>query len=646
MKSKNYILFLAIILCQLIQTGLFSQDPEEKAEQLIVKNADNFIVERIDGKDVQYFRGNVRLVQDSTFMFCDSAKIIENQLTATDEVIIIQNDSIQIFSDSLYYDGDLKFAELFYGVVLQNLDKQLFTESLLYDLNTKQASFRDTAILKRGTMTLSSIEGKYNMDTKLAFFYNELVIIDDDFELNADSILYDIEIDRVYFLGPTYIKQDGKKIYCETGYYDLENKETYLEQNAVVRENKTVTKAKTIYYSSNDSLIRLAGDAFVEDSLSVTTGDLIIVDDKTGNVSILGNGYYKNEKRTLVGPEINYNKKIEDLKLYGRSQIGDDKGYMLADSIEYTKSDDFGWAIGEVIWIDTLEDRTLQSDKMYFRDSSSYYKAVSVDKRPLFKQIVDEDTLYVSADILKSGELEDSTQYLQGIRDVKIYKSDFQAVCDSLYYSSRDSNFILYFNPICWSDTTQFSGDTIIISLKDGSISEIQAQSNGFILNKISVNYYNQVSARNIHSYLDSNALKRMDAIGNAMSIYMVKDEDDAYIGSDKTECNDMSFYFANDSLDRISFRDKADSEFVPMDIVKQEDLYLQGLNWQVDLQPNDPDEIRKLSATSITVKDIKTENEEEFESSVLDILNSEMKGDSLRLESINKTESKKKKKN
>ena len=185
-----------LVLFVLSLSGLCSIDAQDtivEPDQLIVKNTDNFRQEIIDDVEVQFFRGNVRLVQDSTFMFCDSAQIIENEVIAVGEVIIIQNDSITVFSDSLYYNGDTKEADLYYNVVLQNVDKQLFTNYLHYNLETKQAEFIDTAILKKETLTLSSLEGNYNMDTKLAYFYKEVVIIDEDFELTADSILYDFE---------------------------------------------------------------------------------------------------------------------------------------------------------------------------------------------------------------------------------------------------------------------------------------------------------------------------------------------------------------------------------------------------------------------------------------------------------------------
>ncbi|NNF22172.1 MAG: hypothetical protein HKN67_09530, partial [Saprospiraceae bacterium] len=523
-----YITVLFLVLGSI--SSLVGQDQEKDTlgEQLIVKNSDNFIVEHIDDIDRQYFRGNVRLVQDSTFMFCDSAVIIDNHLTASGDIVIIQKDSTNVFSDSLIYDGDKRIARLFYDVVLENADKQLFTDSLLYDLDLKVASFQDTAILKKETMTLSSLKGFYNMDTKLARFYDEVVIIDKNFKLNTDSLLYNIEEDRAYFIGPTFINQNGRKIYCEDGYYDIESESAHFSGNAIIRSEDGIAEGGLIYYSGKDSLLTLTTDAVLRDSSSIAQGDQIIIDDRSGGITINGNGYYADENQILTGPEIIFNKETRDINLKGRSKITNEDGYLEGDTILYYSKDDLGTAFGNVIYTDTIENRVLKSGKILFRDSTSFYKAVSTDLRPVISQQIDDDTLYLSADILKSGSIGDTIRYMQGMGSVMIYKSDFQAKCDSIYYSDIDSIFVLYRNPVCWSDTTQFKGDTIRLKISDKSITAINALNNAFICSKVSDKYYDQIKAKNIYSKLDSNKLKRMDAVGNAESIYMIKDDEDA----------------------------------------------------------------------------------------------------------------------
>ena len=612
-------------MCSISQAAYTQiEEPKDPEESLIkVKNSDNFIAERLDGEDYQYFKGNVKMFHDSIYMFADSAYIHDNEMTAVGEVIIIQEDTINVFADSMYYDSGLKLAKLFDNVVMKSSDKSLFTNRLDYNLDTKVATFRDTAILKRQTMTLSSLRGVYNVNNKTAEFYDEVVIVDEDFNLTADSLDYDTDIDRVYFKGATYVTQKERQIFCNDGFYDIETKKAFFSKDAVVKEGSKVAFADDILYSEEDSTVVLQGHAEVKDSISLARGDKITFDDQTGDVEIIGQGYYEREGQTIEGEYIRYNQDTEDLYTESRTTIVGDNGVLVADTIDYKKSLDHGTAVGQVIWQDTVEDVSILTDHLYYRDSIDYFKATSVEKRPLFIQEVDGDTLYVAADTLISAEPSDSLKYIEAINNVQIYKKDLQAICDSMYYSSIDSVFTLFGSPICWSDTTQFTGDTIVIKLINDQVSEIIAKQKGFIITKHQTNYYDQIKGRLIHSYLDSNELKRMEIKGNAEALYLIRDEEKAYVGANKTLCSHMTFYFVEEELDNIKFYTQPESEMTPMEKTTKSSLELDGFKWIVDKRPQDQSELRLIKFTKPPL--VPEESElDSFETDVMKVLEGE----------------------
>jgi len=591
-----------------------------------VKNSDNFIAEVIDGLDIQYLRGNVKMFHDSIYMFADSATIKNTEVTAVGNILIIQEDTINVFADSLNYNSNSKLAKLYNKVVLESDDKQLFTDYLLYDLEKKKGTFLDTAILKRKTMTLSSLKGTYDVASKRAFFYDQVVIIDEDFQLTCDSLDYDTDIDRAYFLSPTYITEGEKQIYCEDGYYDLEQKRAFFTQNAVLKEKDQVASAEDILVSESDSILTLTGNAEVRDSMSRARGNEIVFNNGTGDILITGNGEYENDDNRIVGPSILYNEKSEDLLCEGRSTVFNEKGMLTADTIQYTKSKDIGEARGSVEWIDTTENRILLSESLLYKDSSEYVKAVKKELRPLLVQEVDGDSLYVSSNTLISAKPSDSLSYLQAMGQVVIYKSDLQAVCDSLYYSDVDSTFTLFGDPICWSDTTQFVGDTILIVLRNDNVSEIIAKKNAFITSKQIGDYYDQIKGRFIHTFLDSNELSLMHIKGNAESIYMIKDDEDAYVGPNKTLCAHMTFYFENDDLDSIKFYTQPESKMTPMAQATEADLKLEGFLWETQRRPLTYVGLREkqLVVSSRVSKGDSDEESDEFESDVMKVMQNE----------------------
>ncbi|MFR8223747.1 MAG: hypothetical protein ACLU9X_03365 [Alistipes shahii] len=46
---------------------------------------------------------------------------------------------------------------------------------------------------------------------------------------------------------------------------------------------------------------------------------------------------------------------------------------------------------------------------------------------------------------------------MKGYRDVRIFRSDFQAVCDSMTAISTDSTIHLYINPVLWNQGNQIT---------------------------------------------------------------------------------------------------------------------------------------------------------------------------------------------
>ena len=655
MSKKTIYVIIAHLLCSL---QLIAQQPQatndssadiikadESASQndstktrIIFKEAENFIRESKDDLDIQTAKGNVKIVHDSIYMYTNSAQIIGNNLLlAIGDVTIIQEDSINVFSDSLRYTGDEKLARLYNNVVLESGDKKLFTDILIYNLDAKKATFQDTAILTRQAMRLSSIRGTYDVNTKWATFYDQVTIIDEDFQLTCDSLHYDTDIDRAYFLSPTYISQGEKKIYCEDGYYDIESGRSYFSDKAIIREDNKTAKADNILVSEKDSTVTLTGNAFVQDSISKAKGETIIYNDKSGDITIMGDGSYVKEDTRIEGPHIFYNKKTEYYKAEGRNRIIDNQGVLEADTLEYIKETDWGLAVGNVIYSDTMENRTIYTERLYYRDSTEYVKAVVDSLKPLLLIEVDGDTLYVAGDTLIREAPSDSLSYLEAIDNVKVYKSDLQAVCDSLYYSDVDSIFRFMKNPVAWSDTTQFLGDTIHILLRNDKVEEIISEKNAFIISENLGTYYDQIKGKLIHSFLDSNELKRMEVQGNAESIYFLKDSEDAFIGPNLTLCSQMVFYFGNSELDSITYYTQPESTLTPMEQATQSDFKLAGFRWEAARRPSDISSLRLPSVKTLS-RDIESNSnsesdedaKDEFESKVEEVMeNSEIKSNS-----------------
>ena len=173
--------------------------------------------------------------------------------------------------------------------------------------------------------------------------------------------------------------------------------------------------------------------------------------------------------------------------------------------------------------------------------------------------------------------------------DVRIYKSDMQAVADSLAYKSSDSTFYFFplrQNPIVWSDTSQFTADTVKMLLADDKIDKIFMRNNGFIVNSPDELFFNQVKGKNVTAYFEENELRRMAVSGNAESVYYARDEAGGYVGVNKTVCSEMLLYFGDNQVEKIKFFTQPKAEMQPMKQANHEALRMPGFFWEEIRRP------------------------------------------------------------
>jgi lipopolysaccharide assembly outer membrane protein LptD (OstA) len=105
------------------------------ATMVYIENSETFTYNSANNPDVQVLKGNVRFRHDNALMYCDSAYFLEknNSMNAYGHVRIVQGDTLFVYGDVLYYDGNTKLARLRHNVRLVNRKTTLVTDSLNYD---------------------------------------------------------------------------------------------------------------------------------------------------------------------------------------------------------------------------------------------------------------------------------------------------------------------------------------------------------------------------------------------------------------------------------------------------------------------------------------------------------------------------------
>ena len=172
-------------------------------------------------------------------------------------------------------------------------------------------------------------------------------------------------------------------------------------------------------------------------------------------------------------------------------------------------------------------------------------------------------------------------RYFIAFHKVRIFNDSLQSVCDSLYYSSEDSIFRLFQNPLVFSNNSQISGDTIYMYTKNKKAERLYVFENGIIINKANEKMYNQFAGRTLNGYFKDGELDYLRAKGSpAESVYYPQDDDSAYIGMNRSKGDVIDVYFLNKAVNKVKFVNNVDGTLFPIRQIPEDQKFLKNYKW------------------------------------------------------------------
>lgn len=240
--------------------------------------------------NITYLRNPV-FKQDNAILTCDSAVFYTNRnyFEAYRNVHINQADTINIYSDRLNYDGNLKLAHLTDKVILKDKTSTLTTNILDYNMVTKVATYVEGGKIINKDININSKNGYYFANTRDAYFRYNVVAVTEQSTIKSDTLRYNTLSNWAYFYGPTNIKEkDGGNLYTENGTYNTKTRYAYFGKNNLYTSESKSLKGDSLYYDG----IAGYGKA-VKNIVFKDTTDKMIMRGQLGY-------YYKTDQRTLV----------------------------------------------------------------------------------------------------------------------------------------------------------------------------------------------------------------------------------------------------------------------------------------------------------------------------------------------------------
>jgi lipopolysaccharide export system protein LptA len=527
---RSIVLLLFIWCCGLSASaqlsGFFPPPPKDtvRKKKIEIIKTDSLLFRTEDLGRYRKLIGHVQVRHEDARMYCDSAiiDIDANYMTAYGKMIHVQKgDSIDLWGDYLEYFGDQKLALLKGNCVLKDKSMILTTPELTYNLDTDIGSYSNSGRLVNKGTTINSRAGYYYHRTGNAVFYHDVVLYDSSRTIYADSLRYNIDNEIAYFITKTTIIDKDSNIIVTNSGYYDTRRE-----KAVLGDNATIKRG--------DATVKAATIDYDNKAKEAIAKGNVVFHDSSERTTILSNYVFSQEKNDFI-------KAYNDPLLISVSEDEKDTMYLSADTL--------------------LSYKIAVTDTIFYRDS------------------IQPDSI-ISYDIM-----EDSVKIVQAYYKMKMIQGNMSAIADSLYYSDIDSAFKLYKNPVLWMDSTQITGDSIFLWMKDKEIHRADVMGNAFIIHMQHETVFDQIKGKTMLALIAQKKIQEVQVDGNAESIYFIKDKDE-YNGANKSTSGFITVSFNNGEVNRIKLTGAPEAEFTPMEKIDLASFKLDGFVWHWGKKP------------------------------------------------------------
>ena len=512
------------------KTGETATDTVKKVQILNAKKLQ--FLKTNDTTELQILAGDVRLKQANTLFYCDSC-VINNSIhlfEAFGHVHINDADTANAYSDYLRYLTDKRIAYLQKNARLTDGKALLTTDNLEYDVDTKLGIYTNGGrLVTKSKSVLTSGEGYYYTDLKDIYFKKNVDLKDPAYTLKSDSLLYNTESEVARFIAKTFIRDSSNRtIVTSEGYYDSKNKKAEFGKRPLIQ----------------DGARRYTGDHIITNDsthISQIDGNAIIVDTAQATTIIAGHIIANNETESFLA----FNKPLMIVKQE------EDSVYITSDTLFSARLTDL-YGSADSTQVDTI--KTVKT--------------------------------------VGTGKTDSTNRYFQAFYHVRIFSDSVQSVCDSMFYSFKDSVFRLYKDPVVWSKENQVTGDTILMFTKNRKADRMKVFENSLLVNKVQGDFFNQIRSLRMDGYLTDGSIDSVRASGFAECVYYIQNEDSSFTGVNQSTSDIIDIYFAPDStgkekgLQKVVFRSAVKGTLWPMRSKTPEELRLRNFKWLDNRRP------------------------------------------------------------
>ncbi|MCR5780709.1 MAG: hypothetical protein K6G70_09245 [Bacteroidaceae bacterium] len=473
---------------------------------------------------------------------------------------------ILLHSDELFYDQRVnRDAQILRGNVRFRHDDVILTcdSACYYEASNSFDAFGHVKMNQADTLTLTSDVLFYNGFDQMAMARYNVILTHFDSRLYCDSLDYDRLYDLGYFFQGGKLVDKDNTLTSEWGQYSPATREAIFNYNVDLKNPKFTLVSDTLHYNTGDEIARIVGPS------NIDNGDNHIYSER-------GSYDTRNDHAFLLDRSIVSNK--------GRSITG--------DSLDYTGQGGISKAYHNVLYVDQVDKNMFTGHYGLYCDSLGYAEAADSAMLIDFSQ---RDSFFCHADTFKLFSYNIDTdsvwREMRGYHHVRAYRSDVQAVCDSMVFISKDSCLTMYHDPILWQQGQQLLGEEIKAWVNDSTIDSTYVIRQALSVERIDTFCYNQMTGNIMRSYFANGKMKWTWVDGNVLVKYYPLDSDSLMIGLLHAESAELKLYMGPEKLDKI-WMPASEGKLHPLALVQPNERYLPNFQWFDYIRPTSKEDI------------------------------------------------------
>ena len=326
----------------------------------------------------------------------------------------------------------------------------------------------------------------------------------------------------------------------------------------------------------------------------VLTSDTLKYSTATKIATILGPSDIVSDQNHIYSERGVYNTTTEQAELLDRSVLTNDGKKLTGDSLFYDRILGYGEAFDNVQMNDTVNRNMLTGDYCFYNELTG--SAVAT-KRAVAIDYSQGDSLFMHGDTLRliTYHMNTDSMYreMRAYHRVRAYRTDVQAVCDSLVYNSKDSCMTMYTDPILWHGEQQLLGEEIKIYMNDSTIDWAHIINQALTVEKKDSIHYNQVSGKEMKAFFIDGDMRLVEVNGNVLVVYYpVEEKDSSLIMMNYSEGGLLKMYLKERRMERGVFVGKTTGTAYPLDQIPPDKSKLPSFVWFDYIRPLNKEDI------------------------------------------------------